>query len=181
MMKLKHVNISHVAAIRLPQFCTTPISARKASQSCNACRFSLAINSSRRISESLEILSNSDLGTPYQPHHPAPTLLRVIYLASTIYHRALLTPSTHFSSPINKPAGEELCLCLENTAHDATWNQYPSILLWCLLTGAAATQKGMLEHRLFYFFNYKDWAGSGVWMVGGNERGDGYIWEGQTK
>lgn len=88
--------------------------------------------------------------TPYIPTdgHSAPSLLRIIYLTSVNYQRALLMPPIPFASPVNKSTMEELCRALESPSHDATWDHYPGILVWCLLTGAAATQNGMPEHGL---------------------------------
>lgn len=116
---------------------------------------------SQRIHKGLQILGDPYPGTPYETHHRAPPLLRIIYLASKIYHRALLKPPVRLSSRENKSAAEELCRCLENSAHDSTWDHYPGIFLWCLLTGAAATQNGMPEHGFFVSLTIKVGLGAG--------------------
>lgn len=80
-------------------------------------------------------------------YYPAPSLDRVIELTSSIYLGALSNPPIPFSSHRNWAAAKELCAAIESPVNDATWDEYPGILVWVLLTGAAAA-KEFPEHSL---------------------------------
>ena len=68
------------------------------------------------------------------------SVLTMIQYVSSIYQRALCHPPTSFSSPLNHSAVEQICRGLEITENDATWVQYPGILLWIALTAGAAAE-----------------------------------------
>jgi hypothetical protein len=75
-----------------------------------------------------------------------PTLLRMIHLTGIIHSRALRKPLVPFSSDINQDIVTELCRTLESPIHDATFDQYPGILIWILLTTTAALDTSRKEH-----------------------------------
>jgi hypothetical protein len=82
-------------------------------------------------------------------HKDPLSLLTMIHLTATIYTRAPRTPPVPFSADLNRWAVERLCHGLESTANDGTWGRFPGILIWILLVGSAATERGIAEHSYF--------------------------------
>ncbi len=68
------------------------------------------------------------------------SLSNIIYFTSNIFHRALLPHPIPLYSSVNYKAVEVISSCFENTSNDATWVQYPGILLWVSLTVTFAAQ-----------------------------------------
>lgn len=80
---------------------------------------------------------------------PITLLHRIIHLTATIFAGATHTPPTPFSSSLNLPIAQELCQALESPTNDATWDAFPGIFVWILLTGAAASPDTSPEHSYF--------------------------------
>jgi hypothetical protein len=68
------------------------------------------------------------------------SLLRIIRLTAKIYVGAFQTPPIPFSSPWNKIVVRQLSRALESEVNDATWDHFPGIFSWILLTAAAASE-----------------------------------------
>ncbi|KAH7343002.1 hypothetical protein BKA65DRAFT_302945 [Rhexocercosporidium sp. MPI-PUGE-AT-0058] len=92
---------------------------------------------------------------------PITLLHRIILLTATIFESATQTPPTPFSSPINLPIAQELCQALESPINDATWDAFPGIFVWILLTGAAASPDTSAEHSYFVSLLMKVGLGAG--------------------
>jgi hypothetical protein len=73
-----------------------------------------------------------------QQHPSSSSLLKIVYLTSTIYSQALSESPTMFSSLANHPAMEQIYGELADTANDDTWIRFPGVLLWIVLTAGAA-------------------------------------------
>jgi hypothetical protein len=73
--------------------------------------------------------------------YPAPSLDRVIQLTASIYLGAISNPPIPFFSHQNWAFAQELCAAIESPANDSTWDQFPGILTWVLLTGVAAAKE----------------------------------------
>lgn len=72
------------------------------------------------------------------PADPSNSLSRMICAASSIYFRAFKDPPVAFASRSHSNALATIAACLEDTRNDATWTEYPGILLWVVLTALAA-------------------------------------------
>jgi hypothetical protein len=105
------------------------------------------------ILQRMQDLTTSKLQLEIEPHSPRPrvgspshisalgrNILHTIQLAATIYTRALSNPPIAFSSTLNGDLASQLCHALEDATSDQTWDKYPGVHLWILLTAAAATE-----------------------------------------
>ncbi|KAK0124243.1 hypothetical protein ONS95_009218 [Cadophora gregata] len=92
---------------------------------------------------------------------PITLLHRIIHLTATIFAAATHTPPTPFSSPLNLPIAQELCQALESPDNDATWDAFPGIFVWILLTGAAASPDMSPQHSYFVSLLMKVGLGAG--------------------
>jgi hypothetical protein len=91
---------------------------------------------------------------------PTLSLYRIIQTTASIYTRALSSPPTPFSSSVNKEAVEEICRAIESPANDSTWDEYPGVLVWVLLTGVAAA-RDLPGHSLLVSFLVRAGLGAG--------------------
>lgn len=89
-----------------------------------------------------------------------PSLHRIIQTTASIYTQALSSPPIPFASSVNREAAEEICRAIESPANDATWDQYPGILIWVLLTGVAAA-RDLPGHSLLVSFLVRVGLGAG--------------------
>ncbi|KAH6723911.1 hypothetical protein BKA61DRAFT_587331 [Leptodontidium sp. MPI-SDFR-AT-0119] len=92
---------------------------------------------------------------------PITLLHRIIHLTATIFASATHTHPEPFSSPLNLPIAQELCQALESPTNDATWDAFPGIFVWILLTGAAASPDTSPEHSYFVSLLMKVGLGAG--------------------
>lgn len=92
--------------------------------------------------------------------YTAPSLDRVVKLTASIYLGAISNPPIPFASHQNWAAAQELCAAIESPANDATWDQFPGVLVWVLLTVAAAG-KGFSGHSLLMSLLIRVGLGSG--------------------
>jgi hypothetical protein len=103
---------------------------------------------------------------PLLPYH----LLAPLMHAAAIYERAIFplllsspsAPRQHipFASQLNHQALEALVQSLQFPTHDATFAQYPGVLVWILLVGAAAAE-GREERGFLVMFLARVGTGSG--------------------
>ncbi|PVH89958.1 hypothetical protein DL98DRAFT_8486 [Cadophora sp. DSE1049] len=161
---------SNILGIRLNRISDSPL--------CSTRRLENALRGSAFCLKSIQSLQHmQDLTAGHQTRSTSPkytlpplsatnnkpiTLLhRIIHLTATIFAGAKHTPPTPFSSSLNLPIAQELCQALESPANDATWDAFPGIFVWILLTGAAASPDTSPEHSYFVSLLMKVGLGAG--------------------